>query len=195
MSAGYAVESSSAPGDRAVGYSTAALEKDARESLLRLARDTDPVTSLREANRSIFLDSKTSMFVTLFYAILDPQKRRLTFVNAGHNPPLLFSSGSPGVSLLNENGIAPGMIDEVDREPVEVTLSPGDVVVLYTDGVTEAANEHDEEYGIGRLSALVEASKGLPAKEIISAIVQDVRRFTGKRPQSDDITLMVLKVT
>jgi sigma-B regulation protein RsbU (phosphoserine phosphatase) len=195
MSAGYAVESSSAPGDPTVGYSTAALEKDARESLLRLARDTDPVTSLREANRSIFLDSKTSMFVTLFYAILDPQKRRLTFVNAGHNPPLLFSSGSPGVSLLNANGIAPGMIDEVDREPVEVTLSPGDVVVLYTDGVTEAANEHDEEYGIGRLSALVEASKGLPAKEIISAIVQDVRRFTGKRPQSDDITLMVLKVT
>lgn len=195
MSAGYAVESSSAPGDRAVGYSTAALEKDARESLLRLARDTDPVTSLREANRSIFLDSKTSMFVTLFYAILDPQKRRLTFVNAGHNPPLLFSSGSPGVSLLNAKGIAPGMIDEVDREPVEVTLSPGDVVVLYTDGVTEAANEHDEEYGIGRLSALVEASKGLPTKEIISAIVQDVRRFTGKRPQSDDITLMVLKVT
>jgi len=134
MSAGYAVESSSAPGDPTVGYSTAALEKDARESLLRLARDTDPVTSLREANRSIFLDSKTSMFVTLFYAILDPQKRRLTFVNAGHNPPLLFSSGSPGVSLLNENGIAPGMIDEVDREPVEVTLSPGDVVVLYSNG-------------------------------------------------------------
>jgi sigma-B regulation protein RsbU (phosphoserine phosphatase) len=87
------------------------------------------------------------------------------------------------------------MIDEVDLEPVEVTLSPGDVVVLYTDGVTVAASEHDEEYGIGRLSALVEASKGLPAKEIISAIVQDVRRFTGKRPQFDDITRMVLKVT
>jgi len=135
------------------------------------------------------------MFVTLFYAILDPQERRLTFVNAGHNPPLLFSSGIPGVSLLNAKGRAPGIKDEGELEPVEVTLSPGDVVVLYTDGVTEAASEHDEEYGIGRLSARVEAAKGLPAKEIISAIVQDVRRCTGKRPQFDDITLMVLKVT
>ena len=158
------------------------------------SRNPDPVASIREANHSIYLDSKTSMFVTLFYAILDIRKKTLTFVNAGHNPPLLLASGSEGVSLLKARGIALGVIDEVDLEPVEVVLSSGDVVVLYTDGVTEATNERDEEYGVERLSALVSASRGLPAKEIINAIVKDVTAFAGSRPQFDDITLMVLKV-
>jgi len=98
------------------------------------------------------------------------------------------------VALLKAWGIALGVIDEVDLEPVEVALSPGDVVVLYTDGVTEATNERDEEYGLARLSSLVSESRGLPAKEIINAIVRDVTAFAGSRPQFDDITLMVLKV-
>lgn len=166
-------------------------------SLIRasVVRDPDAVTSQREANRSIFLDSKTSRFITLFYAMLDMGKRRLILVNAGHNPPLFVSSGSPGVALLNAKGTALAMIDEVDPEPMEVTLSPGDVVVLYADGVTEAASEDDEEYGIGRLSALMEALKWLPVKGIISAIVQDIKVFNSRRPQLNDGTLMVLKVT
>ncbi|OPX69537.1 MAG: osmolarity sensor protein [Methanoregulaceae archaeon PtaB.Bin056] len=158
------------------------------------SRNPDPVASIREANRSIYLDSKTSMFVTLFYAILDIRKKTITFVNAGHNPPLLLASGSEGITLLKARGIALGVIDEVDLEPVEVALSPGDVMVLYTDGVTEATNERDEEYGVERLSSLVTASTGLSAKEIINAIVRDVTAFAGSRPQFDDITLMVLKV-
>lgn len=157
-------------------------------------RNPDPVISIREANRSIFLDSKTSMFVTLFYAILDIRKKTLTFVNAGHNPPLLLSSGSERISLLKARGIALGVIDEVDLEPVEVQLAPGDTLVLYTDGVTEATDEHDREYGVERLSAIVQSSRGLPAKDLIAAIVSDVTAFAGSRPQFDDITLMVLKV-
>lgn len=157
-------------------------------------RNPDPVESIREANHSIYLDSKTSMFVTLFYAILDIREKTLTFVNAGHNPPLLVSPGSSGVTLLKARGIALGVIDDVDLEPVRVALSPGDVVVLYTDGVTEATNERDEEYGVERLSTLVQASKVSSAREIIDAIVEDVTAFAGSRPQFDDITLMVLKV-
>jgi len=103
-------------------------------------RNPDPVVSIREANRSICLDASTSMFVTLFYAILDSRKKTLTFVNAGHNPPLLLGSGSERVTLLKARGIALGVIDEVDLESVEVQLSPGDVLVLYTDGVTEATD-------------------------------------------------------
>lgn len=96
---------------------------------------------------------------------------------------------------MNARGIALGMIDEVDLELVEVTLSPGDVVVPYTDGVTETVNEDDEEYSIERLSALLKALKWLPVKEIISAIVQDIKVFNGRRPYLNDRTLMVLKVT
>ena len=158
------------------------------------ARNPDPVISIREANRSIYLDSKTSMFVTLFYAILDTRKRTLTFVNAGHNPPLLLHSGSDGTTLLKARGIALGVIDEVDLEPVTVQLAKGDVVVLYTDGVTEATDEENREYGIGRLSSVVSASRDLPAKDMISSIVSDINAFAGTRPQFDDITLMVLKV-
>jgi sigma-B regulation protein RsbU (phosphoserine phosphatase) len=157
-------------------------------------RNPDPVVSIREANRSICMDASTSMFVTLFYAILDSRKKTLTFVNAGHNPPLLLGSGSERVTLLKARGIALGVIDEVDLESVEVQLSPGDVLVLYTDGVTEATDDQDQEYGLERLAAMVTASRDLPATGIIDAIVRDVTAFAGTRPQFDDITLMVLKV-
>ncbi|HPM62699.1 MAG TPA: PP2C family protein-serine/threonine phosphatase, partial [Methanoregulaceae archaeon] len=154
----------------------------------------DPAESILEANQNIFLDAKTSMFVTLFYAVLDANRKVLSYVNAGHNPPMLFSSRSSGVTLLEARGIALGVIDTIDLESVTVPLNPGDVVVLYTDGVTEATNDRDEEYGVTRLRDIVMASRDLPAREIITTIVQDVIRFTGARPQFDDITLMILKV-
>jgi sigma-B regulation protein RsbU (phosphoserine phosphatase) len=158
------------------------------------SHNPDPSESIREANRNIYLDSKTSMFVTLFYAILDPRNKSLTFVNAGHNPPLLFGAAKEGITLLKARGIALGVLDEIDLESVEIQLKPGDIAVLYTDGVTEAANERDEEYGVARLEQIVEASRHLPARGLIDAIVQDVTAFAGSRPQFDDITLMVLKV-
>ena len=158
------------------------------------SHNPDPSESIREANKNIYLDSKTSMFVTLFYAILNPRKKNLTFINAGHNPPLLFGAAKEGITLLKAKGIALGVLDEIELESVEIQLKSGDIVVLYTDGVTEAANEQDEEYGVGRLEKMVEVSRHLPAKGIIDAIVQDVTAFAGKRPQFDDITLMVLKI-
>ncbi len=158
------------------------------------AHNPDPSESIREANRNIYLDSKTSMFVTLFYAILNPRKNTLTFVNAGHNPPLLFGTAKEGITLLKAKGIALGVLDEIELESVEVRMNSGNVAVLYTDGVTEAANEHDQEYGVARLEKVIEASRHLSAKGIIEAIVQDVTAFAGTRPQFDDITLMVLKI-
>lgn len=158
------------------------------------SRNPDPVASIRDANRFIYLDSKTSMFVTLFYAILDIRNKTLTFINAGHNPPLLLHHGSDGINLLKARGIALGVIDEVDLESVEVRLDHGDLVVLYTDGVTEATDEHDREYGVERLTSIIHKSRHLPAKEIITSIVSDIAAFAGTRPQFDDITLMILKV-
>jgi len=158
------------------------------------ARNADPARAIEEANRLIFGDAKTSMFVTLFYAVLDVRNRTLSFVNAGHNPPLLSTAGSAKVALLQAKGIAIGVLEDISLESAQILLHPGDVLVLYTDGVTEAANMKDEEYGIERMTAVVAASRNLPAQEIIAAIVADVGQFAGSRPQYDDITLMVLKV-
>jgi sigma-B regulation protein RsbU (phosphoserine phosphatase) len=154
----------------------------------------DPVSSIREANGHIFQDSKTSMFVTLFYAVLDCRARTLKFINAGHNPPIFVGAAPAGVTLLNAKGIALGVLDEIALESVDIQLRTGDVVVLYTDGVTEATNAQDEEYGVERLTRCVEREKARTSKDIIAAIVQEVTAFAGTRPQHDDITIMVLKV-
>jgi len=154
----------------------------------------DPVRSIREANRHIFADSKTSMFVTLFYAVLDCKEKSLMFVNAGHNPPLYLGAGTSNVRLLNADGIALGVLDEIELKAVSIPLHSGDVVVLYTDGVTEATNEKDEEYGIERLMQCVEDAKSHSSQAIIDAIVHEVVAFAGTHPQHDDITVMVLKV-
>ncbi|RXE56062.1 serine/threonine protein phosphatase [Methanoculleus taiwanensis] len=157
-------------------------------------RNPDPAGAILEVNRFITLDSKTSMFVTLFYAVLDARERSFTYVNAGHNPPLLFRPGAGEALHLSGRGIALGILDEIELEVVRIELEPGDLLLLYTDGVTEAANEKDEEYGIERLEAFVSALPALPAEGIIDAIVKDVAGFAGTAPQFDDITLMVLKV-
>jgi len=154
----------------------------------------DPVSSIREANRHIFDDSKTIMFVTLFYAVLDCRAKTLMCVNAGHNPLIHIGAASSRVTLLNAKGIALGVLDEIALDSVNIQLQTGDVIVLYTDGVTEATNELDEEYGDERLTRCVEREKTHTSKEIIAAIVEEVTAFAGTRPQHDDITIMVLKV-
>jgi len=158
------------------------------------SHNPDPAGSICEANRYICMDSKTSMFVTLFYGILNTRKNTFSYVNAGHNPPLLFRAGSREADLLEGRGIALGILDEIELELVELKLSPGDAVVFYTDGVTEATNEDDEEYGVERLKALIPGLLKLRASDMINAIVKDVTAFAGSRPQFDDITLVVLKV-
>lgn len=154
----------------------------------------DPVSSIREANHHIFDDSKTSMFVTLFYAVLDCRAKTLMFVNAGHNPPIHIGATSTRVTILNAKGIALGVLDEIALDSVNIQLSTGDVIVLYTDWVTEATNEQEEEFGEERLTRCVEREKTRTSKEIIAAIVEEVTTFAGARPQHDDITIMVLKV-
>lgn len=157
------------------------------------ARNPATVNAIKQANRLICEDSKTSMFVTLFYAILDANKMTLTYVNAGHNPPLLFRSGATDIALLEAKGIAWGVIEQVDLEEVELGLKRGDTVVLYTDGVTEALNDAGEEFGSARLMAVLSAQSGSSARELIVQIRDAIQAFTGNPPQFDDITLMVVK--
>jgi len=155
--------------------------------------DADPAQSIGHANRMICEDSKTSMFVTLFYAVLDAREMTLNYVNAGHNPPLLLQDGASAVRLLKAEGIALGVIDDVDLQSVKVNLKPGDVLVLYTDGVTEAINNKEEEFGEERLLLVITENRNRPAQEIMDRILAAITAFAGDQPQFDDITLMVLR--
>ena len=145
------------------------------------------------ANTLIAEDAGSGMFVTLFYAIVDPHERQLRYVNAGHNPPLLCKGSGGDVTLLAAQGIALGVMDEITLQEVELNLAKNDVVVFYTDGITEAINGKEEQFGQERLITLVAQNSSLPAQELIDKIKSAVIDFTQGQPQFDDLTLIVLK--
>ncbi|MCQ1538102.1 SpoIIE family protein phosphatase [Methanocalculus taiwanensis] len=157
------------------------------------ADEPSPAVAITQANRLICEDSKTSMFVTLFYAILDANEKTLTYVNAGHNPPVFLRGDDHSITLLKAEGIALGVIEDIELETVELPLHENDLLVLYTDGVTEAENENEELYGEERLEAVLKTIQNKTAAAIISSIVEDISAFAGDHPQSDDITLLVMK--
>ena len=102
------------------------------------------------------------MFVTLFYAIFDAKKMSLRYVNAGHNPPLLLKQPAGGTLLLRVEGIALGVIGSIKLEEADVQLEKGDLITLFTDGVTEAINEKEELFGQERLLKIIEENRNLP---------------------------------
>jgi serine phosphatase RsbU (regulator of sigma subunit)/putative methionine-R-sulfoxide reductase with GAF domain len=150
-----------------------------------------PAETLRQANQLIFADSQANLFVTVFYAVWDPKTRCLTYSSGGHNPPLIIREGKP--SLLAGNGIALGVLEEVEIEQREVRFRPGDVLVMYTDGVTEAMNEDLDEFGLERLSLAAAAARHRDAAGVMSAITTALADHVGHTPQFDDITLVVMK--
>ena len=153
-----------------------------------------PADAIRDANNTITHDSQSGMFVTVFYGKIDWQTRTLTYVNAGHNPPLLLRARNREFSKLSPTGIAIGATENSEYAAPQLTLEPDDIVVLYTDGVTEANNQHDEMFGEERLRNTVMVGAGLSARDLMERILEEVKSFCGDWPQSDDITLMVIKV-
>ncbi len=132
----------------------------------------------------------STRFATFFYAEWTPPLRRLRYVNAGHNPPLLLGSG-PG-RLLHHGGIPLGIMPDYTFETGETCLTPNDLLVLYSDGITEAGLREDREFGEERLASLVTSLQDRPVREIQSRIMDAVRTWTGKDPD-DDMTLMVIR--
>jgi len=148
---------------------------------------------MEQANRLICADSANGMFVTLFYGRLDPASGRLTYVNAGHNPPLLFSSGPEPPSALSRTGMAMGIFPGVRYEQRTVQLAPGDWLFLYTDGVTDAVNAAGERYDEGALVQTLTQQRQLGAEEILAGLDRSLRVYVGDRPPFDDITMVLLK--
>jgi sigma-B regulation protein RsbU (phosphoserine phosphatase) len=152
-----------------------------------------PAQAIRDANTIISHDTKSGMFVTLFYGFLDSSTRTLTYVNAGHNPPIHYRAADGTLFELPATGIAIGALPDTTYTQESVQLVPGDILILYTDGITEAENAGQEMFGLDRLEKTILASHALPAQEISEEILTAVRSFIGDHPQSDDITLMVIR--
>ena len=150
----------------------------------------DPGKVLTEVNRLLLENNDEAMFITVLYAVLDPKSGKLTYANGGHNPPIILKADGSTELLPLTGGVALGVVDEFEFMCKIATLAPGDSVVLYTDGVTEAIDSVDEEFGLERLQELCTGQLGKSPREANMAILQGVKEFVGDTPQLDDITCM-----
>lgn len=151
-----------------------------------------PEHVLQAANERILADTESDQFVTLFYGVLDPAANTLTYSNAGHNPAFLIDShGRLEPQPLGQTGIPLGMFPDMAWRHEVVRVAPGSVLVMYTDGVSEAQNEVSAEFGETRLLAAVTGCVNGSAKEMETAVLTALQTFVGQAPQFDDITLMV----
>jgi serine phosphatase RsbU (regulator of sigma subunit) len=154
---------------------------------------TRPDYVLRVTNRRILADAQAGLFVTVFYGVLDPATGTLTYCNAGHNPPYLLSArNGDTVQALRRTGMPLGIAGGVTWEQDIVQLASGDMLVLYTDGVTEAQDGKETFFGTERLLEVVRTSLGRPAQDVQDALLAAVHEFVGDAPQFDDIALMVV---
>jgi sigma-B regulation protein RsbU (phosphoserine phosphatase) len=152
-----------------------------------------PELALRAVNRRILSDTDSNQFVTVFYGILDPATGTLAYCNAGHCPPYLASAqNSEGIQRLIRTGMPLGIFEDETWERDTVQIGPGGVLVLYTDGITEAQNAQGASFGEDRLLKAVSANLGRSAQGIQDGVAKEVHRFVGDVPQSDDIVLAVI---
>ncbi|MEM7332369.1 MAG: PP2C family protein-serine/threonine phosphatase [Chloroflexota bacterium] len=157
-----------------------------------MAHPDHPELALQLANERILIDTKSDQFVTVFLGILDPVKHHMVYANAGHNPAFLFSPNT-AVQSLGNTGIPLGMFEGMQWKRNSVEFAQGDVLVVYTDGVTEAQDALQDEFGEQQLIKLVEdgMKNGRTAPEIEAAILTAIQGFVGNAPQFDDITLLI----
>ena len=153
----------------------------------------DPGAVLTEVNDLLNEENEAAMFVTLFYAVFNPSNGLLNYANGGHNPPIIVHPDGTSTLLPATGGIALGVAPKFQYEESSVILDPGDTLVLYTDGVTEAMNAEGEEFRLDRLRDLFANVPPRNPKETNAAIFEAVSAFAGDTPQSDDITCLACR--
>jgi sigma-B regulation protein RsbU (phosphoserine phosphatase) len=164
-----------------------------RMSLLAEIRNEFAIRAvMRKASLLLHESTERDKFVTAFYGVLDWKNGVLIFSNAGHNPPMLVHRDG-SCEKLTDGGVALGVLADARYEERPIALQNGDVLVLYTDGVSEAENEKSELFGEQRLEDLVRRHAHAPAAEILRIIVETVTKWTGERGASDDVTLIVVR--
>ena len=152
-----------------------------------------PAELARELNAQMYSLTESARFATLFWAIFDADARALTYVNAGHNLPMLLRTG--GVfERLGTGGAPLGIFGGTPYRQDSVRLAPGDLLVIFTDGITEAPNASEEEFGEKRLERLLRENADLPTSGLCQLILQTVDRFQAGEPQQDDMTVVAARV-
>lgn len=172
----------------------AALFMAAAKTLMKgtASRELAPSEVLLRVNRELCLENESLMFVTLFCGVLNFRTGELLYSNAGHNPPVLLRRGRDPEWLPLPDGFFLGTMEEAVYETRKIFLAPGDRLLLYTDGVTEAMNSDKSFFTDERLLRLAGGNEGGSAEKLVGEILESVRDFAGAEPQSDDITLLAL---
>jgi phosphoserine phosphatase RsbU/P len=176
------------------GISAALLMASLRASLRGVTLDSprDFAKLMHKVNKLVYEASASNRYATFFFAAFDPRTRRLECVNAGHNPPVLLRNGK--VIRLEADGPVVGLLPFAPYTEQALTLEPGDLLILYTDGISEAMTHDDEEWGEDRMIASAAAVRNKPAADVLKAMFADADQFTAGAPQHDDMTLLVLQL-
>jgi len=149
---------------------------------------------LSNSNRLLYLSTTPDKFATLFYCLLDTRSHVLTYCNAGHEQPFLFQADGK-LRRLDKGGLAVGILEEFDYEDDVLMMQPGDMVVIFSDGVTDMTNADGDFFGEDRLHDLVARSRDLPARDLTALIRDQVQAFACGEPPVDDVTAVVIKRT
>jgi len=151
--------------------------------------------AVANVNRLVYEASSANRYATFFYGQYDPRTRRFDYVNAGHNPPMLFhcSGDQWTVSRLDVGGTVVGLLETYAYEQGTVSVSQGDILVAYTDGISEAMNSAEEEWGEARMMDTIQLCAGLRAQEVLERILAAADAFVAGAKQHDDMTLVVLR--
>ena len=181
-------------GDKGAG---AALYMAMSRTLIRTyagENNLPPEQVLHHVNRRILTDTQRGIFLTLVFGVLDPEAHTFTYVNAGHNPPFLLKKSETGFkhTELEKTGMLVGIFTENTWETRTIDMQPGEVLVLYTDGITEAQNKANEFFGLNRLLSTLENQFNPSAEAFRNGILESVQAFTGTAPRLDDITVVVI---
>ena len=171
----------------------ASLQASLRGEAVRAPEDLAKL--MGNVNRLVYEASSVNRYATFFYAQYEPSTRRLTYVNAGHNPPIVFSRSNDGwkVTRLEVGGVVVGMLPSFPYQQATVTLAPGDLLVAFTDGISEAMNPADEEWGEERMMEAAKDCDGLNATDTIARIMTAADAFAAGAKRHDDMTLVILR--
>ncbi len=174
----------------------AALFTTVTRSLLKsIARNApSPARCLSEVNDLLAEDNEGCVFVTLFYGVLDLRSGLLRYCNGGHNPPRLLRADARVEVVPPTGNLVLGVVAGHEYRDAEIQLDPGDALFLYTDGITEAENAGQEEFGEARLDQTLAGLNEAPAGDIVKTVVDAVQTFAGDAPQSDDITCVAARL-
>jgi sigma-B regulation protein RsbU (phosphoserine phosphatase) len=178
------------------GVSAGMLMSSLQTALRTMAPDTDsPAEILERINRFYIHNINFTTFVTIFLARFDPISLTLTYVNAGHNPPVVHRKGSTESMWLAPTAPAIGLVEEFLPRTESIVFSKGDSLLLYTDGVTEVLNTSNNEFGQERLAEVLRQNGDLRAPDMLQVVRQGMSVFGDNKPLVDDVTMIALKIS